>query len=192
MIIQQVANLPNDFWSKLARGSNATIYFWVKEDCRQGIMQNGTRNHQYSETYAKYKANDMKRFTTGEATNYAYNTGGIVTKDLYFKNKKTKYGTGDRLSGYKGISLESTDVSKVTMILTGLTTNSLKEKTHTRNSLTMVFEGVNPDILLGNKERGYDIIGLNDTNREKVRQRILNEYKKNVSKLPKKITIDLR
>ena len=178
MTIQQITNLPPGFWSQLARGSNQSINYWVKEDCKQGIMQNGTSNHQYSEQYARYKANDMRRFTSGKP------------------RKKT--GKGDRLKSYeglgglKGISLDSTDVSKVTMILTGLTTNALKEKTHTSNSLTMVFEGVNSKLLTGNRDRGYDIIGLNDKNRDKVKQKLLNEFKKNVAKLPKKIEIDLR
>lgn len=194
MEIKGILKLPQNFWDRLATGSNECIWFWVKEDALNGIMQDGSSNHQYkSEQYKKYKANDMRRFTTG--------TPAMVSikgqKDLYFKNPKvtTKYkgrtyGSGERLAGYKSGALNN-DVSKVNLHLTGLMMDGLHKKSQTENSLTMSFNPNDEGKVIGNKENGYDVVGLNDANQEKVRKRLLDAYTQNISKLPKKIVINI-
>lgn len=194
MEITGIIKLPPTFWERLAVGSNDCIWFWVKEDALNGIMQDGTSNHQYkSETYKRYKENDMRRFTTG--------TPAMVSikgqKDLYFKNPKvtTKYkgrtyGSGERLAGYKSGALNN-DVSKVNLHLTGLMMDGLHKKAQTENSVTMSYNPEDEGKVIGNKDNGYDVVGLNDANKEKVRQRIVDAYGSNISKLPKKIVINI-
>lgn len=181
--ITGVLLLTADFWKKLGVGSNNCIKFWIKEDASKGIMQNNTSGYQYSEQYAKYKANDMRRFTV----------------DYIKKNGKTgrKPGEGKRLGsstgkiGYATGSL-SNETAFVNMRLTGATLDGLDAKTSDENSVTMAFNSADTQKLLGCRELGYDIIGLNTENTEKARQRIIEAYKKNVGKMPKKVTIYVR
>ena len=193
MNITGILKLPSGFWDKLAFGSDQSIWFWVKEDAKKGIMQDGSSNHQYSEQYARYKKNDMRRFTTGTPASVSIKG----KKDLYFDNPKVttkykgrKYGGGDRLAGYKAETLDN-ETKFVNMKLTGRLLDGLHKESSTENSLTMTYNPEDWGKAVGNKERGYDIIGLNDANQEKVRQRLLDTYKQNVSKLPKKVVINI-
>ena len=195
MEITQILKLPPNFWERLAVGSNDCIWFWVKEDALNGIMQDGSSNHQYqSEQYKRYKSNDMRRFTTGTPASVSIKG----KKDLYFKNPKvtTKYkgrvyGSGERLAGYKSGALNN-DVSKVNLHLTGLMMSGLHLKSKTENSLTMSFNPDDEGKVTGNKDNGYDVVGLRGENKEKVRERLLDAYIANTSKLPKKVVIEIK
>ena len=82
------------------------------------------------------------------------------------KYKGREYGAGDRLKGYATGGL-SNETAFVNMRLTSKTLNSLTGINPTTDSITMSFKGTPAGILTGNRDRGYDIIGLNDKNREK-------------------------
>lgn len=136
---------------------------WVYEDCINHIMQNNTQNHHYkSQQYVKLKSNQMRR------------------KD------------GSRLKSLKGIGVDSTDTSAVNMILTGRTVKSLHTKSTSPEALTMSFGMDKAGIIIGNKRRGYDVTGLNDKNKAKVKQLILKQFNENERKeLEKKVVITI-
>ena len=185
LITDNILNLTPQFWKE--RGVD--IKKWVLDDCLNGKMQNGNSNYQYkSAQYKLYKANDMKRMTVGKAkdTGYTFNLAGDIRYlNLYFRNRKAKFtqknpmGSGKRLKAYAGIPIASNDVSKVTMVLTQRTVNSLHPKSSTENSVTMAFAPDKTKLLLGNRDRGYDIIGLNGDNIGKIKKKILAEFVKN-------------
>ena len=201
MKISEILDLSSQFWQELAEGSDQCIKKWIKDDALEGIMQDETSGHKYSQGYAKYKANWMQRMTVGKAKDWGYTfdkAGNIRYLNLYFRNKKAKFtqknptGTGKRLKAYAAQSLESNDVSKVTMVLTGNTLNGLHYKESDKNSVTLAFNPSDGMKVKGNKEKnGYDIWGLRTANVLKVKQRIIAEYKKQTGELPKTITIDV-
>lgn len=193
-IPNKIVRFTPQFWLKLG----GLVPKWVKDDALKGIMQNNGHDYHYrSKEYMKYKANNMRRFTKGEGKTFSDKEGFFFGK-TFFDNKKAKTGkktgftTGDRLKAYKGISIESTDVSKVNMTLTGRTINSLHPKTSDDVSVTMAFAPAYGGIVLGNKQRGYDITGLNNENLKKVRNLILQQLDNNAKKeLGKKIVINI-
>ena len=129
MGIKDVIKLSKQFWNKTGQ----LAVQWIRADAEKGKFQNNTSNHPYkSEQYKKYKANDMRRFTTGKAKDktYTFNKAGdVVNKDLFFRNKKAKtaiqkksnttYGSGQRLKEYYGLPIESRETSFINMVLTG-------------------------------------------------------------------------
>ena len=164
IISDKIVRFTPKFWEKVG----GLIPAWVYADCKIGLMQNNGKNYHYkSEQYKKYKANGMKRLTTG----------------------KTK---GGRLSSLKGISIDSTNTSFVDMILTGRTVKSLKPKTSDEVSVTMAYPPDKAGIVLGNKRRGYNIVGLNKQNIKKVRQLIVKQLDDNQkAMLGKKLVINI-
>ena len=161
LITDNILDLTPDFWLKVGD----KIHDWVLDDCRAGIMQDNTANHAYqSKQYMKYKANRMERFTTRK-----YKDGTVANK-------------GTKLKSLGATSVVSTQINPVNMILTQRTINGLMGKNPTKDSITMHFNGIPAGILTGNRDRGYDIIGLNDKNREKVKQKILNQFDENIRK----------
>lgn len=192
-ISDKVIRFTPQFWTKVG----GLIPQWVKKDALQGIMQNGLQNlHYKSKQYAKYKANQMRRFTKGEGKVFSDKAGYSYGK-TYFNNpkaKKTKKGvsSSDRLKDYAGISIESTDISKVNMTLTGRTINSLHPKSSDEYGVNMAFSPAYGGIVLGNKQRGYDVTGLNEQNIKKVRELILAQLDNNAKKeIGKKIVINI-
>ena len=197
MKLTDILKLPDGFWSKLAAGSTESIQKWIELDALNGIMQDNTSNHQYkSESYKKYKANGMYRTTTGIGKGYGvrYNkkTGNLNAVPLYFKNKK---GVGVRLKAYKGESATNKDISKVNMYLTGKMLRGIKRGASPEpNTLLMVFNTLEDGKkAYGNRDRNkYDILGLSNINREKVKERMLKEFKKNIGNIsPKQIVIHI-
>lgn len=173
LITNNILNLTPQFWDE----TGVFIQGYVLDDCRAGIMQDNTSNHAYkSAQYQKYKANRMERFTTRK-----YKTG-------YVGNKGTK------LKALATVPIVSTQTNPVNMILSQRTINSLHPKASNNNGVTMAFGADKTGILTGNRARGYDIIGLNDKNREKVRQRIIKEFNKNIknSGAPPTIIIEVK
>ena len=83
MGIKDVIKLSKQFWNKTGQ----LAVQWIRADAEKGKFQNNTSNHPYkSEQYKKYKANDMRRFTTGKAKDktYTFNKAGdVVNKDLF-------------------------------------------------------------------------------------------------------------
>ena len=144
------------FWLKKIGGK---LQNKVEKQLLKGKMMDNTSGHQYSKQYAKYKARRFKRF-----------------------------GSGTNLKGMEGASFISNDVSKVTMIATGRTVRSLTPTKPKDTSITMVFKdtsifGVqNTDKIIYNRERGYDIVGLNDELRKWVFEEMLKQSKINIKK----------
>ena len=136
---------------------------WVYEDCINHLMQNNGKNYHYkSKQYVKLKSNQMR-------------------------NKN-----GDRIKSLKATGIDSTDTSAVNMILTGRTVKSLHIKSTSPESLTMAFGMDKSGIIIGNKRRGYDVTGLNDKNRAKIKQFILKQFNENERKeLEKKVVITI-
>lgn len=193
-IPNKIVRFTPQFWLKLG----GLVPKWVKDDALKGLMQNNGHDYHYrSKEYMRYKANNMRRFTKGEGKTFSDKEGFFFGK-TFFNNKKAKtskktgFTTGDRLKAYKGISIESTDISKVNMTLTGRTINSLHPKTSDDVSVTMAFSPAYGGIVLGNKQRGYDVTGLNNENLKKVRNLILQQLDNNAKKeLGKKIVINI-
>ena len=184
LITDNILDLTPDFWMK----TGDKIHDWVSDDADKGIMQDNTSMHQYtSPEYVRYKKNNMRRFTKGKGQTFS-DKEGYFFGQTHFKSPKVtakykgrSYGAGDRLKGYEAGVL-STQTAFVNMRLTSKTLNSLKGKNPTTNSITMQFDGTPAGILTGNRDRGYDIIGLNDKNREQVKQKILKQFDENIRK----------
>ena len=173
LITDNILDLTPDFWLKVGD----KIHDWVLDDCRAGIMQNNTSGHAYkSEWYKKYKANEMRKF--GRTERISLN---IMTKKGTRKRITVDKKPG-RLKGYETVPIVSTQINPVNMILTQRTINSLHPKASTKDSVTMAFAPDKTGLLNGNRDRGYDIIGLNDKNREQVKQKILNQFDENIRK----------
>lgn len=189
-ISSKVMRFTPNFWMKLG----GLVPKWVKDDALKGLMQNGTQNlHYKSREYIKYKANQMRRFTKGGALSSSIKG----KKDIFFNNPKAGInkkgiGTGDRLKEYKGIPIQSTDVSKVNMTLTGRTIDSLHPKTSDDTGVLMAFNPAYGGIVIGNRQRGYDITGLNEQNKKKVHDLIVAQLDENLRKEIKgKIVIEI-
>ena len=163
--LEKIPVLGSKFWRELG----GKIPFWVKDDALKGIMQDNTSGYSYkSLQYVKYKANEMRKFGRG----------------------KEKKGAGERLSGYKAVSIESTQVNPVNMTLTGQTINNLRPIGSDDTSVTLSFSLADAGKVLGNQARGYDIVGLNDKNRELAKSLIIAELKKRqIEFIPKNIVI---
>lgn len=137
---------------------------WIGEDARKGIFQNNTSGYKYSEQYAKYKANNMRRFTDNK-----------------------------RLKNYYATSISSTDTSKVNMTLTGQTLKGLKVRTIENNGVTLGYEPADAKKIIGNRVHGYDIVGLNSANIDKVKDELVKGFSEEFKKLMKdKIVIEVK
>ena len=164
--LEKIPLLGTKFWRELG----GKIKFWVKGDALIGLMQNNTQGHSYkSAQYVKYKANEMRKFGRG----------------------KKKTGAGERLKAYKAVPIESTSVNPVNMILSGQTLNGLRPTESNDTSVLMSYAPKDAGKIIGNKARNYDLVGLNNKNRELVRQEMIKEYKDNLGKVPKNIEIHI-
>lgn len=185
IISDKIVRFTPKFWLKVG----GLIPAWIYADCKIGLMQNNGKGYHYkSEQYKKYKANGMRRFTKGKASD----SGAFFNNPKAGKSKKTGFTTGGRLSSLKGIPIDSTNTSFVDMILTGRTVKSLKPKTSDEVSVTMAYPPDKAGIVLGNKRRGYNIVGLNNQNIKKVRQLIIKQLDDNQkAMLGKKMVITI-
>lgn len=193
MKLSDIPKLGSKFWKELG----GKIPFWVKEDALKGLMQDNKQNLRYkSETYKKYKANDMRRFTRGEGKTFSDKEGYFYGK-TYFTNKKAGFskskgfGTGQRLKEYKGQPIESRDTQFVNLTLTGKMINSLKPKNSGEDWVIMAFSPDQAGKVIGNKRYGYNVVGLNDKNKLKVKAAMITEMKKRQLELPKKLVINV-
>ena len=127
----------------------------VRQDSLKSKWQDGKTGGSYSKQYAKYKANNMRRFTDGK-----------------------------RLKKYKGVSIVSNKTNKVNMTLTGDMANSLKLKTKevtgAGGSFVMSYKNDKETIgkVIGNQELGRDVVGLNDKNQKIILNMYIDELNK--------------
>jgi len=135
-----------------------------RQDIRRGIMQDGQSNlHYKSETYKKYKANDMRKFGRGE------------------KRK----GRGERLKQYKGLSISSKETGFVNLTLTGRMLNDMYQRV-VSNGVEIHFASKDAGKVLGAEEQGRKILTLRDENLDKIEDELVKIFNKNVSKLKEK------
>lgn len=128
-----------------------------------GTQERPTKNgaKKYSTQYARYKANNFKRFTTGE-------TMPAFRNPKAKKNKKTGYTSGNRLKQYAGKSIRSNHASSVNMMVTGQTIEGLHLEQILENGIIMSYEKADEMKIRGNAERGRFINTLSPKNRERV------------------------
>lgn len=167
--------LPNDFWTKLGQDQALLIY----QDALKGTMQNGTSGHRYSLDYAKRKANYMRRFTKGEPLYHSIKT----RKGLYFKNPKTSKGKRPNL--LTGTQIVNNKVAFVNMELTGQTFRNLIKSPQALGDgegIKISYDGIDAGKVLGNQDRGYDILGMRKENQDFTFKRILDEFDEKLRK----------
>jgi len=186
--IKSFLGFVKDFWQKI--GSNETTM--IREDAINGIMQDGQSNIPLiSEQYKRYKANWMNRFTTGAPTMSSIKG----KKDLYFKNPKNRTNVGPKISPYNGVSIESNDVSKVTMRLTGQTLRGLKNNINPHQDnlgVTISYNQNDAGKIFGNQDRGRDIVGLRKENQDEIFNQILKVVDENIkNEFEKDFTINI-
>jgi len=182
--IAKALDLPKTFWMKLGK----KIAILVRGDAEKGIFQNDAKNLQYlSQQYKKYKANDMRRFTTGEGEIFT-DASGYFFGTTYFRakkagvSKKKGFGTGQRLKAYYGKSIKSREVGFVNMKVTGKLLDSLKPVKAIPFGVTMGFSPSfdNPEKLYGNERYGRVLVGLNKKNTDIVLDIITGQIDKNL------------
>jgi hypothetical protein len=199
--IVQAVKYPVSLWKRIG----GLIQGWLNEDSLSGKMQNDTSNHQYSKEYAAYKANNMHRLTHGGNNTIFHKSGdidreskvymGVTGGKRKYQHERTGSGQnmktekrlvpGDRLKAYSSKKIASNDTSHVTMILTGETLEGLKIKEATETHVIMSYDPKDADKIIGNRNRGYDIVGLSEENRLKVREEIVKQTKQQFSELQK-------
>ena len=173
------AKIPKSFWRDLA----VTIRRLIIEDMQAGTVQKYTEQKRqtsggsmhYSKQYKEAKANNFKRKTVGKAkeSTYTFNAAGdIVTKNLYFRNRKAKYtqknptGTGKRLKSYSGISIASNQTQQVNMMVTGKTGKGLHLDEILPNGVVMAYNSEDAKKILGNEDMGRIITTLSEKNQK--------------------------
>ena len=169
--IAKLPELTPKFWMFVG----TEVKKWVDIDCRKGKMQDHTANHPLSRKYKKYKDNDMRRFTDGKRLGDTMSSKGGKQRTLK-----------PRRFPLVGKSLQTFGVPYVKMILTGDTIRGLKPTKASKNGVTMGFNQKDSVKVLGNQQIGYNIVGLNRENIERVRQEIIKEFNKNKVKFLKK------
>jgi len=186
--IKKIIEFKTSFWKRLAE----KIKKWIWADMLGGKVQAyfGT-GYQYSEAYAKYKKNNMRRFTKGEGKTFSDKEGYFFGK-TYFQNKKagfskkTGYGTGKRLKGYEGAPIASNHTSSVNMLLTGGTIKGLAYSNSNKVGMVMAYKQKDAMKIIGNEEQGRDIRTLNNNNMNKVRSEFLKGLDENIREWAKK------
>lgn len=168
----------------------------ANEDALDGIMQDGQKNLIYrSKQYIRYKANAMRRFTknvTMKTKETQYGSGLFkVTRKAGRKklspvamniSTKSNLTNGGKLKGYEGRSI-NTDVSKVNLHLTGDMFRSLKVVTAAVNHCRVSFGQEEAGKVIGNKNHGYNAVGLNEENKQIVKQMIIMQLEANKNKI---------
>lgn len=192
--LKNIPKLPVSFWNRIGQ----LAIQWIRADAKDGLMQNDTSHTYRSEQYKKYKRNDMRRYTKGEGKVFSDAEGYFFGK-TYFNNKKAKtkkgtnHTTGDRLEGYKGVSLASNQTSFVDMTLTGRMFRGLHVVKADNISVTLGYRSEDRMKVIGNRDKyNRDVANLNADNRAKVKQAILEQFNENIRKELKDITINVR
>lgn len=135
---------------------------WIWEDAEEGEFQNNTGGYNYTQPYKNYKARDMKRKSDGK-----------------------------RLKAYSELTIESNKTSKVNMILTGHTRRGLEVKRADKTGVDLSYKPADTKKIIGNRERGYDVVGLSNENIERAKREILQQFDKNIATI-KNININVK
>lgn len=181
-------DLPDDFWLNLGHDQALMIY---NDAVNKGIMQNNSSGHRYSPEYAKRKSNSMRRLTKGNPLYYSIKT----RKGLYFKNKKAKPNKGLRTGIYKQVQVVNNNVSFVNLQLTGAMFRGLfasPELLVNEDGIKISYLPIDGGKVIGNKERGYDILGLRKENIDQSFDIVVNKLSELMgAEWEKTITIEL-
>ncbi len=174
--MNKVPEMGKKFWKAISKKIGG-IGGWVYDDGVKGLMQNNTQKHPLSPGYKKYKDHDMRRFTDNKRLGDTIQGGR--------KLKKRKFPLVGR-------SLFTIGVPHVTMLLTGDTIGGLRGIKATETGITMRFRPKDTPKIIGNKARGYDIVGLNTKNIRLIKVEMIKQFKKNKVKfIPKNIVINV-
>jgi len=146
----KIVELTPRFWKEEIGGK---IKFRIKDDARLGKFQNNTKGHHYlSRQYMKYKSNNFRSLRN----------------------------TGQRLKAFKGRSIESNNTAYVDMIATGDTLNGLRPIAADKTSVTMSYLSKDSMKIIGNRKLGRDLVGLSKENIKWVKEKILEQIRKNL------------
>jgi len=146
----------------------------IVKDAGFGLGQDGKNFPSYrSDQYKKYKANYMKRFTTRHYPNGTTSKFGGIPPGT-----TTNKGTNLRSVGSASV-LDNT-TSHVTMKLTGKLFGGLHIANKGINYVVMAYNQGDEMKIIGNEEYGRNIVGLHDTNIEKVGDMIFKILSKGI------------
>lgn len=170
--ITKVLEFKRSWWKKLAQ----YIKKWIWDDMLQGKLQ-ATRNKPYHPKYAKYKANEMRRFSDGKRLG-----SPRILKDGTTKNYKYNV--------LKGIHTNTSTTPN--MLLTGETIKGLEYKNSNQRAMVMSYKDKDADKIIGNEVYGRDIRTLNDKNMNKLKKQFEIDIDQNLKQwASKKITITI-
>jgi len=178
---------PQD-WRKIGTFANKLI----QNDFGEGKFQNNKSNLQYlSQQYKKQKANGMRRVTKGGVLKDFDPSHDYPGKRLYGKKKRVAEGKGQRLRGFFGQPIESTNTAFVDMTLTGRLKKSLIVKENLPNGIRSGYSTSddNPGKIEGNRKYGREVLGLSDENQEKVKDYMIGLMKNHVKDFNQSISI---
>ena len=177
--LNKIPIMGKEFWLQTGK----QICVEIQKDAKAGLMQDGKRNlHYKSEKYTKYKANRMERFTTRE-----YKKGTKTIPPGFIANQGTK------LNAFKAQSIVSNNIAYVDMTLTGKTLRGLKPKKAGDTNVILAFNSEDTQKVLGNRDNGYNIVGLNDKNIRIVKNEIVKKFEQNIKRdLLKILKIEVR
>ena len=101
--------------------------------------------------------------------------------------------TGQKLKAYKGVAIVSNNTAFVDMTLTGKTLRGLKPKEAKDFSVILAFNPEDTQKVLGNRDNGYNLVGLNDKNIRIVKNEIVKKFEQNIKRdLLKTLKIEVR
>lgn len=187
--MQQLTNpfkLTTTFWKSVG----ALILREVRKDTKAGLFQNNLSKLRYkSLEYMRQKAAGMRRVTKGGKLKAFDPSQDYLGNRLYGKKTPTK--KGQRLTGFEGKKISSTNVAFVDMTLSGETMAGFHVKSVDQSGVDMSYNSADADKIIGNQRYGYDIVGLNDKNRRLVKLAIMKELGLKAES-HKKIIVDVR
>lgn len=195
--LKNIPKLPVSFWNKIGQ----LAVQWIRADAKTGKMQTPDGNSNkpnYNSTYAKYKANDMRRFykDTKKGRKSAFKEESVMWLSGAFNRTgfhKEMTATGQRLKSLKGQSVTSKNTSFVDMTLTGKMFRGLHVVKADNISVTLGYRSEDRMKVIGNRDKyNRDVANLNADNRAKVKQAILEQFNENIRKELKDITINVR
>lgn len=145
----RILQLQHKTWRQLGE----MVKKWIWADMRKGYVQEYTTggSYQYSRDYAKYKANNFRRFTDGK-----------------------------RLKNFIGRAITSNRTSSVNMLATGDTIKGLKVIRTSKDKVTLSYDTKDEKKIIGNEALGRSIRTLNDENQEKAIKYLEKQFDKNI------------
>lgn len=207
-VTERILKIPAYVMRIFAEGASRLI----DDDAKNGIMQNGNTYGYKSKTYMKYKANDMRRFTNNKSNNKSKTkkekqsvNSQVGTNDKQkptsnksknksnnkSKVKKKKQSVNPRLKAYKGLTIESNETSFVNMTVTGRALKGLHVSSATTNNAVLSYKQRDVMKVIGNKNRGYDILDIRTENMEKLKELVIDPYLTGGGKMIKNINLGI-